>query len=366
MGCFNNRNRLRLIISKLKGQSIVSERMLGDREIYTVHRLLQSRLLQDMNTNHDERDRIFNIAFSLIRNRLPQPSRDTPEPNKWNAFKEYLPHVLSLQRAYADPLSIVTVKPFLGLADLFKDGGVLLWQRYIHTDALKLLHSAERVLDELPQADENLRAEISITVNLLLQYFGISYRKEIKERSAKILEYRKRIVDQKGAENTTKEDKLVLNDARADYANTLLQFNDFRHAEPIYQECLSTYMEIGSSTDAGVAFAVAKLHHHLAYCKMYEQNFDEALQLSEYAVRIIENVSNMAMSMRYRFDYACIMLQSGNLQRALDVHEDILKARLGFQGRASYFTLQSQYAVAALYHYLGRLDDAEYVPSFSI
>lgn len=350
---------LRVIISKLKSQSIVSERKQGEREVYTVHRLLQSKLLQDMNGNRDERDIIFGIAYELIRNRLPRPSLDTPEQAKWNAFKEYLPHVLSLQRAYADPLSIVNVKPFLGLAELFKDGGVLLWQRYIHGDALRLLRSAERVLDQLPQRDENLRSEINITINLLLQYFGISHRKEIRERSAKILEYRESMLKQRRPESVTNEDKLVLNNARADYANTLLQFNDFRKAEPIYEECLAIYMEIGKAEDGGTAFAIAKLHHHLAYCKMYRRQFDEALALSDKAVRIIESVSDMAMTMRYRFDLACIMLQSGNLQQALDMHQDILKARLGFQGRASYFTLQSHYAVAALCHYMGRLEDAE-------
>ncbi|CAK7243705.1 MAG: hypothetical protein STHCBS139747_005231 [Sporothrix thermara] len=312
-----------------------------------------------MNAHRDERDIIFGTAYELIRNRLPRPSLDTPEQAKWDAFKEYLPHVLSLQRAYADPLSIVNVKPFLGLAELFKDGGVLLWQRYIHGDALKLLRSAERVLDQLPQKDDNLRSEINITINLLLQYFGINYRKEIKERSAKILEHRASVLKQKESGTASDEDKWLLNDARADYANSLLQFNDYEQAEPIYQECLDTYMEIGDPNDSGTAFAIAKLHHHLAYCKMYRRQFDEALELGERAVQIIEKVSDMAMTMRYRFDLACITLQSGRLQVALDLHQSILKARLGFQGRASYFTLQSQYAVAALCHYLGRLEDAE-------
>ena len=312
-----------------------------------------------MNADRAERDRVFTTAFELIRHRLPRPSLDTPEQAKWNAFKEYLPHVLSLQRAYADPLSIVTVKPFLGLAELFKDGGVLLWQRYSHGDALKLLRCAEKVLDQLPLRDENLRSEVNITINLLLQYFGISYRKEIKERSAKILAYRETCIEQKRPETVTHEDKLVLDNARADYANTLLQFNDYKQAAPIYESCLLTYTEVGDAQDNGAAFAIAKLHHHLAYCKMYERRFDEALRLSEKAVRIIGAVSDMAMTLRYQFDMACILLQSGRLQAALDMHQDILKARLGFQGRASYFTLQSQYAVAAICHYLGRLEDAE-------
>ncbi|EFX06376.1 nb-arc domain containing protein [Grosmannia clavigera kw1407] len=386
------KSRLRLIISKLKGQSIVTEKRQGERETYNVHRLLQARLLQDMNGNQAERDEIFMLAFSLIRSRLPRPSLDTPEPHKWNAFKEYLPHVLSLQRAYANPLSIVTVRPFRGLAELFKDGGVLLWQRYVHGDALKLLHSAEKILDQVRQysdksdksdgghdegdsdEDENLRAEVNITINLLLQYFGISFRKEIRDRSAAILAYHERVARRRGRDKGVDdgdhggsddyEDQLMVSNARADYANTLLQFNDFRQAEPIYEACLATFSAAASTSakdnsDSNTAFALAKLHHHLAYCRMYRHQFDEAVELADQAVRIIERVSDMAMALRYRFDLACITLQSGRREQALALHQGILKARLGFQGRASYFTLQSQYAVAALCHYLGQLEEAE-------
>src|SRR5271170_4391485 len=85
-----------------------------NHDIYSVHRLLQHRLLQEMSTNAKETDEFFRLAFHLVRQRLPRPSSDTPEQAKWNAFKEYLPHVLSLQRVYADELTTIT--PFLELS----------------------------------------------------------------------------------------------------------------------------------------------------------------------------------------------------------------------------------------------------------
>jgi len=219
--------------------------------------------------------------------------------------------------------------------------------------------SAEKILDEIECAEENLRAEINITINLLLQYFGINHRTESKERFARILRYRESIIAKAAPNAVPKDARILLNNAKADYANALLQFNDYKNAEPIYQECLAKYRELGMESDPAIAFAIAKLYHHMAYCKMYRTEFPTAIDFSERAVAIIEKLSDRAIILRYKFDLACIILQSGDKARALALQLDILKDRVGFQGRASYFTLQSQYAVAALYHYVGRLDEAE-------
>jgi tetratricopeptide (TPR) repeat protein len=313
-----------------------------------------------MNTNSQERDEIFRLAFELVRQRLPRPSSDTPEPAKWNAFKEYLPHVVSLQRVYSDDLSII--KPFLGLSELFRDGGVLLWQRYISTDAMKLLNSAEAILNKLDCEEDHLRVDIHITTNLLIQYFGISHRAESRDRLQKILEFRLKVP------TTTLEDEIRLNNARADYANSLLRFNDYRNAEPIYQKCYKKCLDWGADEDN--PFDCAKLNHHMAYCLMYRRDFQGAIRLAERAVALIGLFpgGDQQLLLRYKFDLACIVLQSGNMGRALEMHKQILAARLDLQGRASYFTLQSYYAVGALCSYLGRLDEAECVfpslPSF--
>jgi tetratricopeptide (TPR) repeat protein len=311
-----------------------------------------------MNKNSQESDEMFRLAFELVRQRLPRPSSDTPEPAKWNVFKEYLPHVVSFQRVYSDGLSINT--SFLGLSELFRDGGVLLWQRYISTDAMKLLNSAEAILDKLECEQDHLRVDIHITTNLLIQYFGISHRAESRDRLQKILEFRLKVP------TTTLEDEIRLNNARADYANALLQFNDYRNAEPIYQKCYKKCLDWGAEGDN--PFDCAKLNHHMAYCFMYRRDFQGAIQLAERAVTLIGLFpgADKQLLLRYKFDLACIVLQSGDVERSLEMHRHILTARLDLQGRASYFTLQSYYAVGALCSYIGQLDEAEYasLPSF--
>jgi tetratricopeptide (TPR) repeat protein len=364
--------RFRTIIPNLVNQRFVQEtrRKQEEGEVYHIHRVLQARLLRDLKTRPHERDEAFKTAFNLVRYHLPRPSLDSPDQSKWSVVKEYLPHVLSLQRAYADPLAITTPTPFHDLAELFKDGGVVLWQRYIHNDALKLLNSAEKILDDLGSDDENLRAEINVTINLLLQYFGISRRQEAKDRVERILHYRQRLCERKAPDQVTREDKDKLNNAHADYANVLLQFNLYEKAEPIYEKCYTNCIATAENPTVdpvsgvpvfpSLAFALAKINHHLAHCKMYRRDWPEAIRLANLAVTMIERVNDRQLTMRYQFDLACILLQSGKMNEAWALQRDILQARIGLQGRASYFSLQSQYAYAVLCHYLGKLDEAEY------
>jgi tetratricopeptide (TPR) repeat protein len=349
--------RFRKMVTDLSRRRLITIKNHEGKDLLQIHRLLQHRLLQDMNMNQQENDQMFWLAFELVRQRLPRPSIDTPEPAKWNLFKEYLPHVLSLQRVYAGGISIIT--PNVGLAELFRDGGILLWQRFILNDACKLLNSAESILDKLDVKEDQLRVDIHIATTLLIQYFGISHRAESRDRFQKILQIRREYKANTPPEKYTQEDVFRLNHAFADYANALLQFNDYKEAEPIYQKCYERTLEWGKEIDN--PFECAKLKHHLAFCRMYHRDFGEAIRLSERAIELVQMFPEKSkqLLLRYKFDLACIILQSGEKERALEMHKEILMERMDLQGRASYFTLQSYYAVGALCSYLGRYDEAE-------
>jgi tetratricopeptide (TPR) repeat protein len=350
--------RYRRMIEDLGGRKLISTKKQDGRESYSVHRLLQHRLLQDL--EGDEREEVFDMTFQLVRDRLPRPSIDTPDSNKWNVFKEYLPHVLSLQRIFDEALPIMT--PFIGLAELFRDGGVHLWQRGLIPDGLRLLNSAEEILDKLDCDEDQLRADINIATALLIQYFGISHRAESRQRFAKILEIRRKFEANAAPGTFTVDDEMRLCNANADYGNALLQFNNYREAEKIYQECDEKYRKWG--TEADIPFEYGKFYHHAAFCRMYDKDFKTAIKLSEKAIELVTRgqSDHIQLILRFRFDLACIVLQSGDIERSLRIQEQILKARLSLQGngKATYFTLQSYYAVGALYAYLGKLDEAEY------
>lgn len=346
-------------------RDLTSRRLVGlkkqvNREVFSVHRLLQHRLLQDLDENPQEREEIFKLAFELIRERLPRPSMETSDSLKWNVFKEYLPHVLTIQRIYENGVPMIT--PFIRLAELFRDGGVHLWQRGMMYDGLRLLNSAEAILDILGCDEEQLRIDIHVASALVMQYFGISHRAESKDRFWKILQIRKKLATALVPGSLTKDDEITLCNAMADYGNALLQFNNYQEAEPIYQECHAKYHQ--SNTENDHHFECAKFNHHEAHCLMYRKDFEGAIELSQKAVELVSRRTGQPqLTLRYKFDLACIILQSGDIEKSLEMQEQVLRARLSLQGsgKTNYFTLQSYYAVGAAYAHLSRWDQAEYV-----
>jgi tetratricopeptide (TPR) repeat protein len=361
--------RFKLVIAELIRQGFVSRRITDGREVYTIHRTVQRLIITEMNKHPTEREAIFQLTFNLVRHHLPHPASDTPEPAKWKLFRDYLPHVLSLQRAYADPESPVTISPFFGLAELFRDGGILLWQRYISADAMRLLLSALDILELLEEEHLPLLAELHTTIHLLLQYQGISGRVESKDHLGTALQLRTRIVAE-ARPKACAPDLLALIMARADFANAHLEFHDFEYAEPIYERCLGEFSDMfpsgpqgayPKSTQVDVAKVFAKLDHHKAYCKMYRGDFPAAIELASRAIEHIARLQNKSLTLRYQFDLACIKLQSGDRQGAMALHEEVYRERVELNGPTSYFTLMSQYAVGAVHHYLRNLDTAEYV-----
>ncbi|RFU32291.1 hypothetical protein B7463_g4032, partial [Scytalidium lignicola] len=351
-------HRFKSMIEDLKKRRLITFKTQDKQEVLSIHRLLQHRLLNDMAVDSKERDDIFNLAFELVRERLPRPSIHTPEPAKWNDFKEYMPHVLALQRIYADGLQTIT--PSVKLAELFRDAGVHLWQRGLIYDGCRLLNTAESILDKLDVKEEQLRADIHIATSLLIQYFGISHRAESRDRFKKILTIRENVKAGTPPEEYTEDDERLLHNALADYGNSLLQFNRYKEAEEIYERCRAKYKEWG--TEDVTPFEFAKFYHHLAFCRMYHEDWPGAFEMAEKAIELVtRHNGQMQLILRFKFDLACIILQSGDLQRSLELQEQILKVRLQMQGKgkASYFTLQSYYAVGALYAHLGQLDQAE-------
>lgn len=350
-------SRLRKILHDLVQNTLI-ELIDEEREVYIVHRMLQTRLLEDMKKNPEQREQIFRLAFEFIRKKLPTPSIDTPEPSKWGIFRELLPHVLRLEKIYKDPLAKRKIKPFIELAELFRDGGVALWQRYVANDASILLRTAEDILREIEGNHEDLLAEINYTITLIFQNKGISQRREDLARFQSILAYRERAFNDKKPEDITRNDEGLVFNAQADYANAVLALGNYAEAEPIYERCRETLVEWGQDEHQ---FSFAKLHHHMAFCKMFQNNFKSAIELAQQSVDMIKKLGYSQLTARYEVDLACILLQSGDIERALEIQNRILASRTSLKGKDCYFTMQSLYAVASLLWYLGNLDEAEYV-----
>ena len=348
------------MITELSRRRLITVKVQDGEEVLSIHRSLQEKILQDLDKDPKKREEVFFQAFGLVRKRFPLPSPiQVPTPEKWPACREYLPHVLNIQKIVIDTLP--SIAPSVKVAQLLSDGGINLWERGMTNEGLRLLRSAEAVLKKIDSHEGQLEANIHIIIALLLQDYGLSNVAESKERIWKALQVRKDHVRLTKPELRTRNQDILLHNAWSDYGCVLLQYNNYQEAEPIFRQCLTKYREWG--TEAEIPYEYYKYNHHTAFCRLYHKDFATAIALAEEGLRCITLATGQSSATnKTKFDLACILLQSGDLQRSLDLHREVLESRLKQHGKFSFLTLQSHYALGALYAYSGELAEAEYVP----
>ncbi|MCJ1381135.1 hypothetical protein MMC17_004244 [Xylographa soralifera] len=349
--------RYKRMITELNRRRLITVQSQDDEEVLGIHRSLQQKILQDLGKDPQRREEVFAQAFALIRKRFPLPSPiQVPEPEKWPACKEYLPHVLHLQKVVMEYLP--SIQPSVALTRLLSDGGINLWERGMTSEGLRLLRSAEALLDKLACQEDQLRANIHVIIALLVQDDGLSHIAESRDRISKALQIRKIYKEQTPVGSYTRNDDILLHNAWSDYGCVLLQYDKYEEAEPIFRQCLSKYREWGSEEE--LPYEYYKFNHHTAHCRMYHHDFAEAIRLAQEGLRCITLATGQSsVTNKTRFDLACIFLQSGDLQQALDLHKSVLEANLRQHGKFNFLTLQSYYTVGALCAYSGSLIDAE-------
>ena len=342
---------------QLSRRKLITVEFRSGEEFWSIHRSLQAKILQELNRDPPKREKVYAQAFLLIRKRFPLPSPiQVPEPSKWPACRRYLPHVLSLRKIFTGHM--LEIPPSIKLAQLFSDGGIDLWERGMTNEGLDLLKSAEAILDQLDCREDMLRANIHVIISLLIQDSGLAQLEECKSRISSALEIRKKHHDMTPPESYTKNDEILLYNAWSDYGCVLLQYNEFREAERIFAACFEKYKSWGPPE--AIPYEYSKYYHHMAFCLMYQMRFAEAIELAEQGCHwVAVATGHSAAYNRWKFDLACIVLQSGDLNRALSLHQEILESRIKQHGSSAYLTLQSWYSVGAVQAYVGDLANAE-------
>lgn len=329
------------------------------QEVLSIHRKLQAKILEELNRqgNAGERDPAFQRVFTLIRSRFPRPSpTQVPEPEKWPICRQYLPHILSIKRIWLS--GAVKINPSVELAQLISDAGIDLWERCLTVEGLELLRSAETLLNQGGFKEDLLRANLHVVISLLLQDSGIVNLAECRDRIKQVIDIRLEYRRDTQASAYTREDEILLFNAWSDYACVLLQYNKFSEASPIFDNCLERYKTWGPPEQ--IPYEYAKYYHHKASCLMYDGDFERAIPMAEQGLFWVEKATGpSAASNRWRFDLACLVLQSGDRQRALSLHKKVLEARIALHGKFGLLTLQSYYAVGAAHSWLGQLAEAE-------
>lgn len=342
----------RRMITELTGRRLIQEKTTSTGEIaYNIHRLLQNKILQDME-DYGLAD-AFRKAFRLLQKRFPTADpQQVPKPKNWVVCQEYLPHLSRLRRIYEkniDSAPLGDPNP-VEIAKLFYDAAYQIWSRQSTIwNGLDFLQTAEFILDRMNMASNaKIRADILCITGLLLLNKGCVERRQGSERLDKALQIRKTIYEQ----SPELTNDVLLQNAANDYALCLLNEHHFEEAGQIFIQCRARYLEWGPESEN--PFENSKYYGNYSIVLMWRGEMAKAVEYQRRAVTLTEDFTGKKASYyRKVFMLACVLLQAGDLQDALDLHVEVLKERLNLHGKHDEYTMSSMYAVGAMYHHLG-------------
>ena len=344
----------------LKRRLIQAKDIEGEPCLY-LHRSLQRSIRETAAKTSGKRQEVFEQAINIVRKIFPLSSPiQAPEPSSWREHQKLLPHVMSLQSAYVEAKG--SIRGGREFASLLSDAGINQWARGFTRDGLLLLETAEQVLDAISSEDfrsfddsESMRADINTIIALMHDNTGISKRADGLKRRTIALDIRKKRTA--NLAQITRVEETLLYNAWLDYAISLLQYNRYQEAEPILSSCLEKYCEWATAEE--IPFEYAKYDHKMAFVRMYQGRYDEAFKLGQLGVKHMDETGNESLMLRFMFDLACIHLQNGNVDQALEMHKEVLEKRIVTCGKVNENTLHSYYAVGALHELRGDFAEAE-------
>lgn len=346
---------------KRTNDTLLKRRLIVENDsVFSMHRSLRRGIRKKLSQDKSQQQLVFDQAVAVVREVFPQANPlQQPTPANWSEYQKLLPHLHALSDVYHN--SRPDIKGSLDFAQLLLDAGVDQFERGITHEGILLLETAETVLDtsshRSPEELHPMKADIHAMISMMYDDIGIEKRKEAFERRESALEIRRRAYE--NATNKRRQDEIMVYASEMEYAISLLHYHRYAAAKPYMEKCLAKYHEWGSEEE--IPFEYAKYYNKIGLVKMYEGDFDGAIRLSERGVQLMEKTGYNLFASRFKFDMACIILQSGDSNRALEVHEGIYRQRVELLGPSNRLSLHSLYAIGAIHELEGRLDEAEYV-----
>ena len=155
----------------------------------------------------------------------------------------------------------------------------------------------------------------------------------------------------------THDNDVLMTNANNDYSTCLLNEHRFEKAGRCINECFDKYNKWGPEENN--PFEYAKYYGNISIVLMWQGRLKEAEASQRKAVGLMDKFSGRgAPYYRRLFMLACILVQAGQNQAALDEHLEVLKRRIDLLGKNHEHTILSMYAVGRLYQYIGHTDMA--------
>jgi tetratricopeptide (TPR) repeat protein len=325
---------------------------------YSIHREIQ-RALRQIHYGERKHDMLFNQAVKILRREFPEPSPiQAPEENKWEAYKRLLPHVSSLRELYVTENNRMP-GTFHGTRDfvsILSEAGINQWDQGMNREGLEMVLAAETVLEkDLKDNDSSQRADVHVAIALMMER-GIGERRDALERRMSVLKLRRGFA---AGGPISREEEIKLYNSYSDLAFSLLEYNDSIQAEELFKICYKKYCQWENESYHDIHWEWVKYFNAMASIRMLQGNYPEAERKAHEAMILAGQMGNKSGSLKWKFLFGTILLQKGDIEGALRVHQEVRDERIERAGVMNELTLESFYAVAAIREIQGRWDDAE-------
>jgi tetratricopeptide (TPR) repeat protein len=340
----------------------------------SIHRFLRHYLRVKLEgSSPDDCKQAFNHAFLLVRAMVPsQSATSSPTNHHWPIHERFLPHVLSLHAVFKewdDKMPNLLQHP-LAFAELLSDVGNYMYERYLIKDALTVLETAERICIKFLGVDCTdllyiqilyLQASIGLNHGSTMRADSVKKKEHIvKLRMDRLPSSYKRKKDPRNKEHRL--EAIRLSTALNNLACAYMHSEDYKRAKPLFIKSLAIKKKWVDKEYPHLP-GLSEIDKNLALVSLAEGKPEEALTLAEESVQKIDRWPNGGPNTKvgqfYRFMAACVVFNSGLVDKALDDSKKILEAREKYLGIAHDHTLDSYYAVGMMYYTVGELAEAE-------
>ena len=284
---------------------------------------------------------------------------DIPEPEKWPQFEEYAPQVLNVRTHCLWPEPPIDMP--LEFAQTLSDLATYMWHAGLATEGHEALDTAIGVMDQAHlESDDPMRGDTYAKLGILISYNGVSDRRETMRLRQKAWDIRHKEFDDKPPDERSRNDEIRLYNVKCDLAWTFLHERQVDKIEPIMKECYNKY-KAWETEEAKIPFEYAKYYTLMSFVRMAQDKPDVAIGYARKGAELVEQAAGPGhpVTQLWRFALGMMVFHTGNVEKSLEINQEVLRSRKTALGEFNHFTLESYSTCAGLLLRLDRAQEAE-------
>lgn len=340
----------------------------------SIHRALALHILNLLDNAPDPTrlNTAYHRAVSIVRRSFPRGSAvQGPTNHTWPDCEIHLPHFLSLKAIYRSRQA--KIEPTQVFATLVVDAANYLWERGLTNDVISTLALGEDVCNSLMTSkNKNNRAVVPLYANIcaiagaVYSEIGLSGRALALQKCERALELRRLRIQhleeeaKNGGVDITEIDGILLANAYNDMGVLNMQYERFGAAASFFAQSLEIKRKWTSEEASPALFGES--YKNISVVRLAQGRKEEAAELATKSLELHgKGMNEMTFTwQKVKFILAWVTCYAGDTKRALQIHKEVLKARIQIIGQGHRRTRDSMYMIGEIYRLKGQYAKAEY------